>query len=81
MEIFMAGVDVLQMFVGILGGGLAVFGLIQALMGWHEQNGVQRNAGIMMFMGGGAICTIAVKLVPMLKNVGAVTLAAIKFIS
>ena len=80
MEIFMAGVDILQMFVGLIGGGLAVFGLIQTLMGWHEQNGVQRNAGIVMFICGGAIAVVAVRLIPMLKNIGAVTLVAFKIL-
>ena len=78
MEIFMAGVDILQVFVGVIGGGIAVFGIIQALMGFHEQNGVQRNAGITMFICGGAIAVVAVKLIPMLKNIGAVTLVAFK---
>lgn len=69
LEIFSAGVDILQAIVGIVGGAMVVFGFIQALMGFHEQNGVQRNAGITLFICGAGIAVVAVQLIPMLKNI------------
>lgn len=69
LEIFNSGVDLLQAFVSIIGGAMAIFGIIQALMGFHEQNGVQRNSGITLFICGAAIAVVAVKLIPMLKNI------------
>lgn len=69
LEIFNAGVDILQGIVGLVGGALVVFGFIQALMGFHDQNGVQRNAGITMFICGAGIAVVALRLIPMLKNI------------
>lgn len=68
MEIFKAGVELLQTIVNIIGGGTVIIGLIMFLQAFADNNGAQKAVGIAMAVGGGGICLVAYKLIPMLAT-------------
>ena len=68
MDIFYAGVDLLQKVIYLLGGGTMIFGLVEVGQGRAEGTAGQRSVGIAIFIGGIAIFMVGYTLVPMLKN-------------
>ena len=68
MDLFYAGVDLLQKVVYLLGGGIMIGGLVEVGQGRAEGTAGQRNLGIGIFIGGVAIFMVGYTLVPMLKN-------------
>lgn len=70
MEIFTAGVTIIQTIVTLIGGGMVVIGIIQFLQGQSDSNAAQKQTGVGLFIAGGGIALVAQTLIPMLANLG-----------
>jgi len=68
MEFINASVDVLQTLVIAIGAGLGVWGLVNMLEGYGNDNPGAKSQGIKQLMAGGGIVLIAVLLVPLLSG-------------
>lgn len=68
MEIFTAAIGTLQTIVNLIGGGMAILGIIQLFMAQSDQNAAQKQTGFALLVGGGGICVVANTLVPMLSS-------------
>ena len=62
-------VTVLQTLVIALGAGLAVWGVINLMEGYGNDNPAAKSQGIKQLMAGGGIVLIGLKLIPLLSNV------------
>ncbi len=69
MGFFNSAVDTLQTLVGALGAGLAVWGVINLLEGYGNDNPGAKSQGVKQLMAGGGVVLIATQLVPLLKDV------------
>jgi hypothetical protein len=69
MGFFNSAVDTLQTLVGALGAGLAVWGVINLLEGYGNDNPGAKSQGIKQLMAGGGVVLIATQLIPLLKGV------------
>lgn len=68
MSFFDSAVDVLQTLVIALGAGLAVWGGINLLEGYGNDNPGAKSQGIKQLMAGGGVALIGVILIPLLKG-------------
>ena len=68
MEFFAAAIAILQTLVIALGGGLGVWGLINLLEGYGNDNPGTKSQGIKQLMAGGGVAAIGMTLIPMLSN-------------
>ncbi len=68
MEFFNSAVGVLQTLVIAIGAGLAVWGVINLLEGYGNDNPGAKSQGIKQLMAGGGIALIGVTLVPQLSG-------------
>ena len=68
MEFFTAAVDVLRMIVIALGAGLGIWGGINLLEGYGNDNPGAKSQGIKQLMAGGGVAAIGILLVPMLAG-------------
>lgn len=68
MQFFAAAINVLQMLVIAIGAGLGVWGGINLLEGYGNDNPGARSQGIKQLMAGGGIALIGTTLVPMLAS-------------
>ena len=68
MEFFAAAIAILQTLVIALGGGLGVWGLINLLEGYGNDNPGAKSQGIKQLMAGGGVAAIGMTLIPMLSN-------------
>ena len=68
MEFFNATVTLLQTLVVAIGAGLGVWGVINLLEGYGQENPGSRSQGIKQLMAGGGIVLIGTQLVPMLSG-------------
>ena len=68
MEFFQSAVGVLQTLVIALGAGLAVWGGINLMEGYGQDNPGAKSQGIKQLSAGGGIALIGVLLVPLLSN-------------
>ena len=68
MSFISSAIDTLRIIVIALGGGLAVWGVINLLEGYGNDNPGAKSQGIKQLMSGGGICVVGVVLVPMLAN-------------
>ncbi len=68
MEFFNEAVNVLQTLVVAIGAGLAVWGVINLLEGYGNDNPGAKSQGIKQLMAGGGIALIGVTLVPLLSG-------------
>jgi hypothetical protein len=69
MGFFNSAIDTLQTLVGALGAGLAVWGIINLLEGYGNDNPGAKSQGVKQLMAGGGVLLIATQLVPLLKGV------------
>lgn len=69
MEFFTEGVNTLQTLVTAIGAGLGVWGAINLMEGYGNDNPGAKSQGIKQLMAGGGIVLIGIKLVPLLSNV------------
>ena len=68
MEFFGNAVDGLVLVVTAIGGGLGVWGVINLLEGYGNDNAASKSQGIKQLMSGGGIIIIAQTVIPLLKN-------------
>ncbi|EAD7779973.1 MULTISPECIES: Maff2 family mobile element protein [Listeria] len=66
MEFFSEAVNVLKVLVIALGAGLAVWGVINLLEGYGNDNPGAKSQGIKQLMAGGGVVLIGMQLIPML---------------
>ena len=68
MEFFNSAVDVLQTLVVALGAGLAIWGVINLLEGYGNDNPGAKSQGMKQLMAGGGIIVIGTTLIPLLSG-------------
>ena len=64
MSFFTNAIDVLQTLVIALGGGLCVWGGINLLEGYGQDNPASKSQGIKQLMAGGGVALIGITLIP-----------------
>ena len=68
MEFFNSAIDVLQTLVIALGGGLWVWGGINLLEGYGQDNPASKSQGVKQLVAGGGVALIGTTLVPLLSG-------------
>ena len=68
MTFFNSAVDVLQTLVIALGAGLGIWGVINLLEGYGNDNPGAKSQGMKQHMAGGGVALIGGVLVPLLKG-------------
>jgi len=68
MAFFNSAIDVLQTLVIALGGGLGVWGAINLLEGYGNDNAGAKSQGIKQLMAGGGVALIGMLLIPQLSG-------------
>ena len=68
MAFFTQSITVLQTLLVAIGAGLGLWGLVNLLEGYGQDNPASKSQGIKQLMAGGGIVVIAVTLVPLLSN-------------
>ena len=68
MEFFNEAINVLQTLVIALGAGLGVWGVINLLEGYGNDNPGAKSQGMKQLMAGGGVALIGITLVPLLSG-------------
>ena len=68
MEFIIESVNSLSVLVVALGGGLAVWGVINLLEGYGNDNPGAKSQGIKQLMAGGGVVLLGLNLVPLLAG-------------
>ena len=68
MEFFEASIELLQTLVVALGAGLGVWGLVNLLEGYGQDNPGSKSHGMKQLMAGGGVALIGMTLVPLLSG-------------
>jgi hypothetical protein len=68
MDFFNSAVDVLQTLVIALGAGLGIWGVINLLEGYGNDNPGAKSQGMKQLMSGGGVALIGIVLVPLLSG-------------
>ncbi|MFZ5975116.1 Maff2 family protein [Geosporobacter subterraneus DSM 17957] len=68
MEFFTEAINVLKVLVIALGAGLAVWGVINLLEGYGNDNPGAKSQGMKQLMAGGGVVLIGLKLIPLLSG-------------
>ena len=68
MEFFNSAIEVLQTLVIALGAGLGIWGVINLLEGYGQDNPGARSQGMKQLVAGGGVALIGMILVPLLKG-------------
>lgn len=68
MEFFNSAVGVLQTLVVALGAGLGIWGVINLLEGYGQDNPAAKSQGVKQLMAGGGVALIGITLVPLLSG-------------
>lgn len=68
MQFFTEAVNVLKPLVIALGAGLAVWGVVNLLEGYGNDNPGAKSQGIKQLMAGGGVVLIGTTLVPLLSG-------------
>ena len=68
MAFFNSAVGVLQTLVVALGAGLGIWGVINLLEGYGQDNPVSKSQGMKQLMAGGGVALIGITLVPLLSG-------------
>ena len=69
MDFFNSAVDVLQTLVIALGEGLCLWGGINLLEGYGQDNPASKSQGVKQLVAGGGVALIGLLLVPLLSGV------------
>ena len=69
MAFFSSAINILQTLVVAIGAGLGVWGVINLMEGYGNDNPGAKSQGIKQLMAGGGITLIAIKLIPLLANI------------
>ena len=73
MAFFTSAISTLQTLVVALGAGLGVWGVINLLEGYGNDNPGAKSQGMKQLMDGGGVALIGITLVPLLSGLFAVT--------
>jgi len=68
MEFFTSSVDTLSTLVIAIGAGLGIWGVINLLEGYGNDNPGAKSQGIKQLMAGGGVVLIGMTLVPLLSG-------------
>lgn len=68
MAFFNQAINILQTLVVAIGAGLAVWGVINLLEGYGNDNPGAKSQGMKQLMAGGGVALIGMILVPLLKG-------------
>ena len=68
MDFFNSAIDVLQTLVIALGAGLGVWGVVNMLEGYGNDNPGAKSQGIKQLMAGGGVALIGITLIPRLSG-------------
>ena len=68
MSFFTSSITTLQTLVVALGGGLCVWGGMNLLEGYGNDNPGAKSQGIKQLMAGGGVALIGTQLIPLLAN-------------
>ena len=68
MDFFTNAIDVLQTLVIALGGGLCVWGGLNLLEGYGQDNPASKSQGIKQLRAGGGVALIGMMLIPLLAD-------------
>ena len=68
MAFFTSAINILQTLVVAIGAGLAVWGVINLLEGYGNDNPGAKSQGIKQLVAGGGVALIGTQLVPLLAN-------------
>ncbi len=68
MAFFTEAINVLKVLVIALGAGLSVWGIINLLEGYGNDNPGAKSQGMKQLMAGGGVVLIGIKLIPMLSG-------------
>ena len=68
MQFFSEAVNVLQTLVIALGAGLAIWGVVNLLEGYGNDNPGAKSQGIKQLMAGGGVVLIGTSLIPLLSG-------------
>lgn len=68
MAFFNQAINILQTLVVAIGAGLAVWGVINLLEGYGNDNPGAKSQGIKQLMAGGGIVLIGINLIPQLAT-------------
>ena len=68
MSFFTSAIDVLQTLVIALGGGLCVWGGINLLEGYGQDNPASKSQGMKQLMAGAGVAVVGMILVPLLSS-------------
>ena len=68
MEFFNSAIDLLQTLVVALGGGLGIWGVVNLLEGYGNDNPGAKSQGMKQLMAGGGIGLVGITLVPLLTG-------------
>jgi len=68
MEFFNSAIGVLQTLVIALGAGLGIWGVINLLEGYGNDNPGAKSQGIKQLMAGGGIILLGTTLIPLLSG-------------
>lgn len=66
MQFFSSAINILQTLVVAIGAGLAVWGVINLLEGYGNDNPGAKSQGIKQLMAGGGVVLIGTQLIPLL---------------
>lgn len=69
MEFFVQSINILKVLVIGLGSGLGVWGIINLMEGYGNDNPGAKSQGIKQLLAGGGIVLIGLKLIPLLANI------------
>ena len=68
MTFFASAIDTLKVLVTALGAGLGVWGVINLLEGYGNDNPGAKSQGMKQLMAGGGVALIGMQLIPLLAN-------------
>ena len=68
MAFFTSAIGVLQTLVTALGAGLAIWGVINLMEGYGNDNPGAKSQGMKQLMAGGGVALIGITLVPLLAT-------------
>ena len=68
MQFFSSAIDTLQTLIVALGAGLGVWGVVNLLEGYGQDNPASKSQGIKQLMAGGGVALIGITLIPLLSG-------------
>lgn len=68
MEFFSSAVTILQTLVVAIGAGLGVWGVINLMEGYGNDNPGAKSQGMKQLMAGGGIAVVGMTLIPLLSG-------------